>query len=145
MRRPPRRRQLFEFLVAILRGDSHEPPLHWHAPDLWHAVIPIADLHQVVTALPHALRALSVWERLPTDVADLLEALHELNLARNETLKAQGLEVLATLDHAGIPAMPLKGLAYQFIGLYSNDPGQRVMFDIDILVSKDDARAAQSF
>ena len=143
MRHPLRRPQLLEFLIEVLRGENPEPPLSWHDPELWHALLPIADFHGVTLALPHALRALSVWESLPTEIADLLAALQSLNIDRNQAFENQGLAILACLDRAGIVAIPLKGLAYRIIGLYADDLGQRLTGDIDILVPEGQVRQAQ--
>jgi hypothetical protein len=143
MRQPPRRR-LFELLAAMGRGDGNaSPPRPWESPELWQALLPLADFHDMTTALPGALKTLGIWEDLPGDVAALLSALHELNLARRSGLRAQGLQVLATLDQAGIAALPLKGLAYEIIGLYSDDPAQRLTRDIDVLVDEPAADDAQ--
>lgn len=143
--RRPLRRQLFELLAAILRGDGDKPPPRpWDSPQLWQALLPLADSHQVTTALPRALKVLGIWENLPGDVAALLAAFHELNLARRLDLRAQGLQVIATLERAGISALPLKGLAYDIIELHADDPAQRLTSDIDILVDGHAAHDAQN-
>lgn len=140
----PRRRQLFECLAAILRRDDPPPLLPWDSPELWKRLVPLADFHQVTTALPGALKALEVWKNVPGDAAELLSALHELNVARNRALEAQGLRVLAILDAAGICAVPLKGLAYSIVGLFPDDTGRRLTTDIDILVEEHAARDARN-
>src|SRR4051812_15909859 len=100
----PRPRQLFEFLTAVLQGESCKPPLNWDDPALWHAVLPFADSHGVALALPQALQKLSVWGKVPADAADLLTSLRALNVERNQALESQGLEILACLCQAGITA-----------------------------------------
>lgn len=135
------RRKLFENLVAILRGDLPEHPADLEREAYWQALLPLADLHRVVAALPSALAHLGVTERVPDDVTDLLNAVHDLNAERNRQIAEQGLDVLSVLEGAEIQACPLKGLAYEIIGLHEN-PGVRVVGDIDILVGREDASRA---
>jgi hypothetical protein len=48
------------------------------------------------------------------------------------------------LAAADVQALPLKGLAYQIIGLYADDPGRRPSADIDVLVPIHSASRAQA-
>lgn len=137
------RRQHFELLVSILKRQRVQRRTIWGSRRLWQKLILLADLHKVTPALPAALRTLSVWDSLPSDASSLLSAIYELNRERNLALQAQCLEVLSTLKRAEIVAVPLKGLAYEFAGLYSDQPGRRTTVDIDILVARGDSARAQ--
>jgi hypothetical protein len=59
-------------------------------------------------------------------------------------LLSQGRAVLSMLAAVEVPALPLKGLAYQLIGLHRDDPGRRFSADIDVLVPIQAASRAQA-
>lgn len=135
------RRQLFETLVACLRGNDSDLQPDRCDEAFWKEALPLADLHKVVPALANSLQATGDWERLPQDIRTFLSAVCELNRDRNTALADQGLGILSSLNQAGIRAVPLKGLAYDAIGIH--DPLEsRLTGDIDILVSKDDLTTA---
>ncbi len=135
------RRQLFANLAELLRGDLPENPSFLESESYWQDLIPLADLHKVVAALPSSLADLGVLQQIPSDVADLLNAVHDLNSERNRHITAQGLDVLSILEKSGVQGLPVKGLAYEIIGLHT-PPGVRLFGDIDILVSKEEAARA---
>ncbi len=137
------RRQTFEALASLVTGNRLQQTVDWGSEALWRQVLPLAEMHKVTAMLPCALKRVDAFDHLPNDVADFLDAVHALNAARNKALTNQCLDVLATLLQEGIHALPLKGLAYQMLGLYSDDPGQRMTIDIDVLVPAKDAERAQ--
>ena len=96
------------------------------------------------------------WIALPADalaqvVADfdpgsthpplVLQQAYDANRLRVADLSDQGRVILEDLASAGIVAVPLKGLHALMAGWWP-DPADRVMRDLDILVSKDDAGPA---
>lgn len=137
------RRQMFELLASLVAGNQTPKSVDWGSEGLWRQVLPLAELHRVTAMLPGALRQHLEIDQVPEEVAGFLAAVHELNSARNDALIDQCLDVLATLREADISAVPLKGLAYQLMGLYADDPGQRMTIDIDVLVPPKDAIRAQ--
>jgi hypothetical protein len=93
----------------------------------------------LAAAQRHGLRPLLYWhltsrfpESVPPSVMDELYRHFVLNRARNLSLSAELVRVLAMLDAAGIPALPLKGpVLAQF--LYGNI-AYREFDDLDILI-----------
>jgi hypothetical protein len=72
--------------------------------------------------------------RVPTDVMDQLATICRPNAARNAVLAHELTHVLDLLDRAGVPAMPLKGVA--LANLLYGDMTLRVCSDIDVLVPR---------
>ncbi len=137
------RRHTFHVLTSLTTGSSIPKPVEWSSEALWRQLLPLAELHRVTTFLPSAIKELGEWENVPVEIAKFLEAAAELNHARNQALLIQYFQIVDTLDQAGIPALPLKGLAYQLLGLHSDKPGRRMTIDIDVLVPLEEARKAQ--
>ena len=99
----------------------------------WHTVIEISNTDLVTPALWVALRNKGLVERLPSDVREYLRELHRLNTLRNEHLRTQLIEAIRQLNSIGIKPVVLKGAASFFVKIF-DDPGSRVMVDLDILV-----------
>ena len=140
----PHRRRAFELLANVTAGRASGPVQDWQSEALWRRVLPLAELHRVTTALPGALKELGAWRSVPNEIAIFLEAAEELNLERNRALMAQYLQIRSVLAQAGINALPLKGTAYQLLGLHCDAPGRRMTIDIDVLVPLKDAARAQN-
>lgn len=137
------RRHTFHLLASLTTGSSVPRSVDWSCETLWRQLLPLAELHRITTILPSAIKELGEWECVPAEIARFLEAAAELNYARNQALLDQYFQTVSILDQAGIPALPLKGLAYQLLGLHSDNPGRRMTIDIDVLVPHDEARKAQ--
>ncbi len=137
------RRDHFELLAAIVSSGEVHKDVDWGAEHLWQQLVPLAEMHRVTAALPAGLMKLGVSNAVPPQLAEFLAAVHELNTERNRALRRQCRELMDVLRNAGIRALPLKGLAYELIGLYADDPGGRMTIDIDILVPGQDAGRAQ--
>jgi alpha-ketoglutarate-dependent taurine dioxygenase len=139
-RRTPRRwEDALLALAALLKpsatGGPREPKRGWDdvfelaaehrlLPALWFSLAA-----RGVRPLPRALRA-GPRENSPLAV---LEDAHLENERRTADLRAQGEELLAALNDAGIAAMPIKGLHLLLAG-WLPDPAARTIVDIDILV-----------
>jgi len=104
----------------------------------WCTVIGVADAHFVTPALWVALRDKVLAENLPSHVRDYLQELHRLNTLRNRHLRAQLAEAVRRLNAVGIVPILLKGTASFYTKTFE-DPGSRVMADVDILVPTKDA------
>jgi len=98
---------------------------HQLLPALWSSMVRAG-----VRPLPAALR-----DRVGSSPFVVLEDAYAANAARVEDLAAQGRDVLAVLQDAGIPALPIKGLHGLLAGWWA-DPAARVMVDIDVLVAE---------
>jgi hypothetical protein len=101
----------------------------------WHAVARIADSHFVSPLLYHQLVLKGLLSLLPRDIQFLLAEVYKLNLLRNELIYNEINTIGALLNPAGIEPIFIKGSAALLMNLY-DDPGLRVMNDVDFLVNK---------
>jgi hypothetical protein len=98
----------------------------------WQRVVELANSHFVTPALYASLAQAHRLDELPEDVRDYLALVHRGNARRNAQVRTQALELLDTLDRAGVDAMLLKGGATLFL-----DPDarpSRMIRDLDLLV-----------
>lgn len=98
----------------------------------WESVVSLANKHLITSALWVALRERGLVNCLPTDLRVYLQDIHLLNTRRNECLKAQASEAICALNAVDIEPVLLKGGVFLFIT--PNDPGARILADLDILV-----------
>jgi hypothetical protein len=103
------------------------------APLHWDLVLEHARAHEVYPLLYRNLRRLD-FAGMPTQARTELETLYKVNAFRNVHLAEELARVLALLGGAGIPTIPLKGVALAE-SLYG-DPSLRVCADLDILVPR---------
>lgn len=121
----------YRLIAAGLAGAPLVPAPDWD----WDQTIKVAAREEVLSALHGKLSC-------PPEIADFLDAIHDLNAERNHQLLGE-IETLASLlNQAGMEPVLLKGAAYLVTGVYS-DPADRWLEDIDFLVSG--ARSAQAF
>lgn len=127
-----------ECLLLLARGDLTAAQ-QARARDLlgqplaWRRIARSADEHGVVPLVVRNLRRLG-WPGIAGAIRGELEAGERLNTVRNRLL-ARGLEaILGRFAGAGIPVIPLKGVALAE-SLYG-DVGLRVCADVDILVPR---------
>lgn len=141
-------------LTSALRsapGGAARPP-----DDRWDGALRLAAAHDLLPALWSAGRDQGWWTALPADALDqvvahfapgsthpplLLQQAYDANRLRVADLSDQGRVILEHLASTGIVAVALKGLHALMAGWWP-DPADRVMRDLDILVSKDDAGPA---
>ncbi len=99
----------------------------------WPQVAWLAGNHRVTPALAGALRRKGLFDRLPDEVQDYLDAIQTLNRERNQTLREQLTVVAETLNRMGIQPVLLKGAIALAPNAY---PGaeDRVLGDLDLLV-----------
>jgi hypothetical protein len=132
-------------------GRAARPP-----DDRWEGALRLAAAHDLLPALWSAGRERGWWAALPADALTqvvahfasgsthsplVLQQAYDANRLRVADLSDQGRLILEHLASAGIVAVPLKGLHALMAGWWP-DPADRVMRDLDILVSKDDAGSA---
>lgn len=138
---PALRWRAFSWLCEALRlpTGGNATHLRWpEDPDETAALIILAGHHMVTPALAPVLRGNTT---LPPPVADYLAAAALLNRDRNTLLLEAVGTIASSLARAGIDAVFLKGGANLANGLYS-DPAMRLMGDLDILVSPEQAARA---
>ncbi|MDD2767570.1 MAG: nucleotidyltransferase family protein [Methylococcus sp.] len=99
----------------------------------WPALLRFAGNHWVTPALAGALQRKAMFERLPAEIQEYLDALQSLNRARNRTLCGELSNIASLLNRRGIEPVLLKGACALLPGAY---PGaeDRVIGDLDILI-----------
>ena len=123
-------------LLLLARGDlTSEEQDRAHGllaqPLAWPIIARSADEHGVFPTLVRNLRRLG-WPHVSDAVRNELEAAERLNAARNRLLARGLVQILGRFAQAGIPVIPLKGVALAE-SLYG-DVTLRVCSDVDILV-----------
>ena len=117
---------------ARLSPEARERALSLLADPLqWPRVFERARTFEVFPLLYAGLRALG-FPGLPDPVRSKWAKIFRFNAMRNELLAIELARILRLLGDAGIPVMPLKGVALGE-SLYG-DHALRVCFDIDVLV-----------
>jgi putative nucleotidyltransferase-like protein len=128
-----------ELLLLLVHGRESPAPgsrlaaLLGASPD-WAAFLRQADLHGVVPLVAHHLQRLGSPD-VPRPVRDELQRRALLYGRHSLLLVAQLRQVLGHLAAAGIPVIPLKGVALSS-ALYRR-PTLRVSTDIDVLVPRE--------
>lgn len=125
----------YRFLTSVLRGTTPEGR-EWLSPGWrWDELIRIASDETILPPLSFGLKQLGLWDQLPLQTTDFLEAYTELNALRNRQLYSEIEGAAISLNAAGIEPLVLKGPAYILGGAYP-DPAHRFNLDIDLLVPK---------
>ncbi len=119
-------------LAALLAGDKNSLGGREDRLSLLRIAERASD-QLVLPALWPALAARFSPGVVDDELTQYLEAVHALNLLRNQRLLAQAREITTALNAAGIEPVFMKGLAYLLLNL-NDDPGARLIGDIDILV-----------
>ncbi len=110
-----------------------------HIP--WEDLVWMGSSHFILPALFTAFKRNNLLHQLPPDLAEYLEEIYQLNLARNKSIIRQAKEITHLFQEAGIETVFLKGVAYLLQDLYP-EAGDRVMTDIDILIHPDQIQQA---
>ena len=111
---------------------------HWDAAQ-WERALVAADWHRLA---PLLFRLLGDDSTVPRDVRARLEARYLANVARNMFLRDALRAVLDALHAASIPAIPLKGGV--LMDTVYPDAGLRELWDLDVLVPRDQLAAAEA-
>jgi hypothetical protein len=143
-------KRLSEALQPLAGGSEaaerqRAPDMDWTTID-WAGLLALANEHLVTPALYVALRNAVRLGDLPEEVREYLGFLYAENRTRNETLRAQAVELARALNQAGIEPMLLKGAQALFPGhaasAWAADPGFRMMRDLDFQIPRDQADIA---
>jgi hypothetical protein len=105
----------------------------------WTRIVRLAEAHEVVPLVCRSLQRTG-FDGVPPAARDALEASRRSTAARNALLARELAGILRLLAGAGVPAMPIKGVALAET-LYG-DGSLRVCSDIDVLVPRARARQA---
>jgi len=126
----------FRALCTLLAPVPSNPPVHAGAVD-WDAVVRQSQAHKVGPAVWPAIAALA---GVPNPIKAYFHQLHDMNARRNAALVDGLADAVERLNERGVAPALLKGAASLAGGLY-DDPAERIMLDIDLLVAPDAAPA----
>jgi hypothetical protein len=127
-------------LCLLLARGTFPPATQTQALDLldtplrWDIVLDRASTHAIVPLVHRNLERLEFY-RVPTAARERLAVLTRVNAFRNILLREDLRHTLEVLGGAGLPVIPLKGVALA-ASLYG-DAALRVSSDLDILVPPD--------
>ena len=107
----------------------------------WEQFVQVGSSHLVLPALYARLREAGLLHHLPEDLVSHLKEIHALNVERNNTLLRQIHGLHNLFRQSGIRSVFLKGSGALLENLYA-DSGERMLADIDILVSEQKFEAA---
>ena len=107
----------------------------------WESIVKVASQHYVLPAVYSRLKQKRLIPVLPKDLAEYLNKLTEINRNRNKKLLEESVAIANLLTKNGVKHTFLKGIAL-ISGEYYADIGERMIGDIDILVSPKDAEKA---
>lgn len=100
----------------------------------WDDFTTLASNHLVLPSVYLRFKRFGLLSCLPAGLADHLRMVYELNLKRNTAILAQINGINRLFADSGIVPIYLKGSANLLDNLYE-DPGERMIGDIDLLVS----------
>lgn len=138
-----------EDLVGLLLACLHRDPArldrlrlaHLDSDD-WNALLGLAAVQRVAPLLARRLSSLDPTEQWQDEAMQPLREHYKRNVAANLRLQGQLRGIARALHSAGIPLIALKGIFLAPI-VYHN-LGLREMNDIDIMVPRDQIRAAHA-
>ncbi len=109
----------------------------------WQAVIALANHTLVTPALFSSLDEAGQLQRVPADVREYLEFIHDCNRQRNLRLRQQLKEAVAALNRRGIVPVLLKGAVRLFLSPPDHPPS-RMTSDLDLAVAAGEEAPAQA-
>ncbi len=101
---------------------------------IWINILQVSSTERCTPLLYVRLHQHHLFSKLPTAVQSIITKAYQNNLARNNTLKAGLINLLAEFENHNIKSLLLKGAA-TLCDNYYGDPGARVMGDLDVLVN----------
>jgi len=102
----------------------------------WNKFFQIGSNHLVLQNLYRCFSTQQVLEYLPESVSNELHNIYTLNKERNNKILSAALEINHLLRSNHITPVFLKGVSHLMNQLY-HEPGERIMADIDFMVSRD--------
>jgi hypothetical protein len=103
----------------------------------WDSVVKISTNHYVFPALYCNLKKANLLSFLPSDLVEYMQHITKLNRNRNQEIIKQVKELNELLISNNITPIFLKGVGFIFQDFYE-DIAERMIADIDFIVSKDD-------
>ena len=133
----------FYFAGKCLTLDEH-PEFSWEIIQTiesdsvnWEDFVRLCSNHLILPVMYLKFHAHELLSFLPNGLAEFLKEIYELNLSRNQQILNQLHEITKILNQNGIYPTLLKGAGNLVDQLYDN-PGERIMGDIDLLVPQND-------
>lgn len=102
----------------------------------WQKWVQLGSKHLVLQSLYLSFKNNKLLSYLPDDLRGDLEYIHKLNVDRNQKISIQAKDIKNQLKSNEIECVFMKGTGNIFDNLYS-DIGERMLYDIDILVEED--------
>jgi len=139
--------ETYEFICSILALDFREKNKDEILKTLeedavnWRRFFKTGSNHLVLQTLQSILKRHEISDALPDEVFQELNRIYSLNRERNALILDQILEINKILKDAGFLPLFLKGGSHLLNGLYP-DPAERILADIDILVSEEELQPA---
>jgi hypothetical protein len=110
----------------------------------WDAVVKVSTAHYVFPALYCNLKRADFLHYLPHDLVSYMEYITNINRERNKQIILQANELNNFLLENNIRPIFLKGTGNLLAGIYDDIP-ERMMGDIDFIVSKEDYPKAVTY
>ncbi len=101
----------------------------------WERFVALGSSHLIIPAIYLKFKKTNLLELLPDELVLYLKEIYELNLRRNQMVLAQIDEICDLLAKNQIYPILLKGAGNLIDNIYS-DPAERIIGDIDFLVSE---------
>lgn len=137
-------RTTLQLIADLLSFDDNQEMLSKHLSNHaidWDAVVIVASKHLMLPALYSRLKAKHLLGLIPEDLNLYLEEIASINSGRNKKLLKEVMQVSAILEKEQINHVFIKGAAL-IAGHTFNDPAERMIGDIDILVAHDQIHRA---
>lgn len=135
---------ILQLIADIISFKPNETELRLqlqHIKTDWEGLVKVASAHLVLTTLYCRLKQKNLLDGLPEDLHIYLKELTAINRNRNLTLFEEIKDISNVLNANNINHVFLKGCAL-LAGNYYEDPSERMIGDIDILVASDQIQKA---
>lgn len=129
----------FRLICACLSARTTEemdaaPVLAAAVPRLnWVEFVQLATDHLVAPIIGRRIEQSGLHAEVPELIRRYFDAMLRLNRIRNSELQREAVEIIAACNGVDVVPLFIKGAAGLLTGLYE-DPGVRIMSDLDILV-----------
>lgn len=103
----------------------------------WQHFVTVCSNHLILPAIYLKFKSHNILKFIPQELSVHLEEIYKLNVSRNQQITAQIQKITNTLNKKNIYPIFIKGAGSLLDEVYS-DLGERILGDIDFLVSEED-------